>query len=205
MRATNRVRGLVVKASKPPSFPRAAPAAPPPRGERGARVCVAQIGAPHGVRGEVRLKSFTADPVAIADYGLLESEDGGAQFEIASLRPAKDHFVARLRGVDDRDAAARLTNMRLYVPRDRLPPLDEGEFYHTDLIGLPAFDIGGDQIGIVIAVQNFGAGDLLELRVDGGQSVLLPFNDTTVPMVDIAGRRIVINPPDGLFNSAANE
>ena len=85
------------------------------------RICVAQIGAPHGVRGEVKLWSFTADPLAVKDYGALESEDGAARFEIEAVRPAKDHLVARLRGVSDRDAAGRLTNLKLFVPRERLP------------------------------------------------------------------------------------
>ena len=91
------------------------------------RICVAQIGAAHGIRGEVRLWSFTEDPLAVADYGPLESEDGTRRFEIEALRPAKDHFVARLAGVADRDAAEKLTNIELYVPRDRLPPIEDDE------------------------------------------------------------------------------
>src|SRR5262249_59312072 len=104
----------------------------------GARVCLGQIGAAHGVRGEVRLRSFTSDPAAIADYGPLETEDGRV-LEIEALRPAKDHFVARLSGVRDRDAASALTNAMLYVPRERLPQTqDPDEVYHADLIGLAA-------------------------------------------------------------------
>ena len=86
------------------------------------RICVAQIGGPHGIRGEVKLKSFTADPMAVKDYGPLTSEDGRRSFEIEAVRPAKGHLVARFRGVDDRDAAERLTNLKLFVPRERLPP-----------------------------------------------------------------------------------
>ena len=108
------------------------------------RICVAQIGAPHGVRGEVKLWSFTADPLAVKDYGTLESEDGAARFEIEAVRPAKDHLVARLRGVSDRDAAGRLTNLKLFVPRERLPePEADDEFYHADLIGLAVVDADG--------------------------------------------------------------
>src|ERR1700754_5279899 len=100
------------------------------------RVCVAQIGAAHVVRGEVRLWSFTADPMAVTRYGPLESADGTRRFEIASVRSAKNHLVARLKGVDDRDEADRLTNIKLFVPRERLPEPETDEFYHADLIGL---------------------------------------------------------------------
>jgi len=101
------------------------------------RVCVAQIGAAHGIRGEVRLRSFTEDPMAVASYGPLESEDGKRRFTIEAMRPAKDHFVVRLEGIGDREAAEKLTNVRLYVPREVLPPIEEDEtFYHADLVGL---------------------------------------------------------------------
>ena len=167
-----------------------------------ARICVAQIGAAHGTRGEVRLWSFTADPVSVKDYGPLESEDGTAQFEIEALRPAKDHLVARLSGVHDRAQAEGLVNLRLYVPRERLPQAAPEEFYHADLIGLRVEGLDGREIGTVVAVQNFGAGDLLELRAAGeSNTVLLPFTSATVPVVDIAGGRIVIDPPHNLFKS----
>ena len=133
------------------------------------RICVAQIGAAHGTRGEVRFWSFTADPLAILDYGPLESEDGSVRFEIESLRPAKSHLVARLAGVSDRTAAEKLANVRLYVPRERLPPPADDEFYHADLI---------------------------EVRPEGASdTVMLPFTETAVPVVDVAGGRIVIDPP----------
>jgi 16S rRNA processing protein RimM len=166
------------------------------------RVCVAQIGAPHGTGGEVRLRSFTADPAAFLGYGPLESEDGAASFEIEAVRPAKDHLVARLKGVRDRNAAQALTNLRLYVPRARLPAPEPEEFYHADLIGLRCEDRAGVALATVVAVHNFGAGDLLELRPAGaGATVLLAFNAVTVPVVDIAGGRIVIDPPRNLFES----
>jgi len=161
-----------------------------------ARICVAQIGAPHGVRGEVRLKSFTADPVAVKDYGPLESEDGAASFVIETLRPAKDHFVARLRGVNDRTAAERLARTRLFVPRERLPPPAADEFYHVDLIGLIAVTAGGDEVGTIAAVHDFGAGAVLELAPRaGGTHLMLPFSETFVPTVDIAGGRVTVVPP----------
>jgi 16S rRNA processing protein RimM len=167
----------------------------------GARICVAQIGAPHGVRGEVRLKAFTEDPAAVAQYGPLETEDGSARIEIEALRPGKTHLVARLRGIADRDAAERMTNVRLYVPRERLPPPeDDDTFYYADLIGLTAVDRSGAKIGTVVAVQNFGASDLLEIAPDkGGVSVLLPFTAAVVPQVDIAFGCITVEPPAGTF------
>jgi 16S rRNA processing protein RimM len=168
----------------------------------GARVCLGQIGAAHGVRGEVRLRSFTSDPAAIADYGPLETEDGRV-LEIEALRPAKDHFVARLSGVRDRDAASALTNLMLYVPRERLPQTqDPDEFYHADLIGLAAVDQTGKTLGTIVAIHNFGAGDLIEIKPHtGGNTELVPFDTTHVPEVDIASGRIVIHPPDGLFKA----
>jgi 16S rRNA processing protein RimM len=162
----------------------------------GARICLGQIGAAHGVRGEVRLRTFTADPEAITGYGPLETDDGRI-VEIESLRPAKDHFVAKLSGIGDRDAAARLTNVKLYVSRDRLPALDSAdEFYHADLIGLSVADRAGHNRGTVIAVHNFGAGDLIEVRPDiGGETDLVPFDDRHVPLIDLASRRMIVDQP----------
>lgn len=159
------------------------------------RVCVAQIGAPHGVRGEVRLRAFTVDPATITRIGPLASEDGRA-FVIEALRPAKDMFIARLKGVGDRTAAEKLTNLRLYVAREALPEPEEEEFYHADLIGLAATLADGTVVGTVVAVHNFGAGDVLELRPPSGPTEMLPFTKAAVPVIDIAGRRLVIDPPD---------
>jgi 16S rRNA processing protein RimM len=163
-----------------------------------ARVCLGQIGAAHGVRGEVRLRSFTADPGAITRYGPLETEDGRV-FEIESLRPAKDHFVARLAGIRGRDAAAQLANIKLYVPRERLPkPEAADEFYHADLVGLAVVDRAGEKLGTVVAVHNFGAGDLIEVRqAEGEPTQMLPFDEATVPEVDLAAGRLVVELPAG--------
>jgi len=160
------------------------------------RICLGQIGAPHGLRGEVRLRSFTADPDAITGYGPLETEDGHV-VKIETLRPAKDHFVARLTGVSDRNAAERLTNIKLYVPRERLPaPQSADEFYHADLIGLAVIDGNGNDLGTVLAMHNFGAGDLVEIKpTNGGVTKLLPFNEATVPVVDLAAGRLIVEPP----------
>ena len=122
-------------------------------------------------------------------------------FAIEAMRPAKDHFVARLAGIRDRDAARELAATKLYVPRERLPaPEAADEFYHADLIGLAVVDRAGENLGTVVAIHNFGAGDLIEVRPNaGGKTELVPFNDTNVPEVDVAAGRIVIDPPAGIL------
>ena len=161
------------------------------------RICVARIGAAHGVRGEVKLWSFTEDPAAVAQYGPLETQDGTRCFEIEALRAAKDHFVARIAGVNDRDAAESLRNIELYIPRARLPKIEEADtFYHADLVGLDAVTPDGARVGTVHALHNFGAGDIIEIAPDGGgEPLMLPFNETTVPKIDVAARQIVVVPP----------
>ena len=160
------------------------------------RVLIARIGAPHGVRGEVRLFVFGADPEALFDYPLTD-EAGTRTFTVASLRPAKDHFVARLKGVDDRNAAEKLTNTDLFVPRDALPPAeDEDTFYHADLIGLRAEAPDGTLLGTVTALFDFGAGDILEYSpAGGGKTRLVPFTRAAVPVVEVAAGRVVIDAP----------
>jgi len=159
------------------------------------RVCIAQIGAAHGVRGEVRLKPFTEDPLSVTHYGALESEDGKRHFEIEAVRPAKDVLVARLKGVTDRNAAEALKNIRLYVAREKLPRPEPDEFYHADLIGLTAQRQNGETVGTVKAIHNFGAGDLLEIEPTSGATIMMPFDEATVPVVDIGAKKIVIEPP----------
>jgi 16S rRNA processing protein RimM len=169
------------------------------------RICVAEIGGAHGIRGEVRLKSFTAVPDAITRYGPLESDDG-RRFEIAALRPTKGLFIARLKGVGDRNAAEALRSLKLYVPRTRLAPPEPDEFYHADLIGLDVFDTTGRALGRIVAVPNYGAGDLLEIApADGRPPVLLPFTKAAVPTVDMAARRIVADPPAGAFDDTGRD
>jgi 16S rRNA processing protein RimM len=164
------------------------------------KVCVGAIAGAFGVRGEVRLKSFTATPEDIASYAPLETEDGARSFSVKITRQIKNGLAARLSGITDKDAADALRGTELYVPRDRLPSLPDDEFYHADLIGLPVTDTGGTPLGTVMAVLNNGADDLLELRAPGQkQSVLLPFTKAAVPTVDLAQGRIVADPPEGLF------
>jgi 16S rRNA processing protein RimM len=158
------------------------------------RIRVARIGAAHGIRGEVKLWSFTQDPMAIADYGPLETEDGARRLEIEALRPAKDFLVARIAGIGDREAAARLCNVDLFVSRDRLPPIEEADtYYHADLVGMAAVTPEGVPLGAVTAIHNFGAGDLVEIAsIAGGEPLLLPFTETVVPKIDAALRQITV-------------
>lgn len=163
-------------------------------------VLLAEIGAAHGVRGEVRLKAFTDDPEAFQDYGPL-SDDRGRRFVVKAARPLKDDMlVVAFEGVTDRNAAEALTRTKLYVDRSALPePEDEDEFYHTDLLGLAVETVSGEPVGTVVAVPNFGADDLLEIARPGARSVYVPFTRAVVPTVDVIGRRVVIDPPEGLL------
>jgi 16S rRNA processing protein RimM len=163
-------------------------------------VCVGAIAGAFGVRGEVRLKSFCADPQAIETYAPLLTEDGGRSFTVALSMPISNGFAARLGGVATREQADALRGVRLYAPRDRLPSLPDDEYYHADLIGLAVLDTGGTVLGRVKAVLNHGAGDLLEVQIEGGSaSVLLPFTRAAVPTVDLDSGRLIVDPPDGLF------
>ena len=163
-----------------------------------ARIAVGIFGAPHGVRGEMRLKSYTSDPLAITDYTPLTDQSGQRRFVLKKARTFKyDMLIVTVEGVTDRDAAARLTNLELYASRDVMPEVEEDEFYHADLIGLRALDDSGKDIGIVLAMHNFGAGDIVEVKpLDGGASLLLPFTKAIVPHVDIQAGTITIVMPD---------
>ena len=164
-------------------------------------VCVGAIAGSFGVKGEVRLKSFCAEPEDIASYGALSSEDGKSSWDIKITRSVKNGFAARLKGVASKEAADALRGTRLYAPRERLPDLPDDEFYHADLIGLEILDTGGTPLGRVKAVLNHGAGDLLEVAgKDLKQPVLLPFTKAAVPTVDLTKKRIIADPPDGLFD-----
>jgi 16S rRNA processing protein RimM len=158
---------------------------------------VAEIGGAHGIGGEVKLKSFTADPMALKGYSPLESEDGTTRFAIEALRPGKSHLIAQLRGILDRSAAERLAGVKLFVPRACLPPVATDEFYHADLVGLRAITAEGAEIGTVMAVHDFGAGAILELQLaQSDATLMLPFTATCVPEVDLARGRIMVVPPE---------
>jgi 16S rRNA processing protein RimM len=160
-----------------------------------AQVCVARIGAAHGVRGAVKLWTFTEDPFAVTRYGPLSTKDGARAFEVANAHVGKGHLVATLKGVTTRNEAERLNGVELYVARERLPATDEDEYYHTDLIGLVAVTTADHPLGKVIAIHNFGAGDIIEIAPPKGATMLLPFTNAVVPTVDIAGGRVVIELP----------
>jgi 16S rRNA processing protein RimM len=154
-------------------------------------VLMGEIGRPHGVRGLVRLHAFTADPRAIGGYGPLTDVTGARRFVVTPLPGG----LGRIEGIADRDAAARLTGTKLYIERDRLPaPADPDEFLLCDLEGLTAFDAAGAALGTVRGVENYGAGDILAIEGPGGE-VLVPFTRVAVPVVDVAGGRVVVAPP----------
>lgn len=162
-------------------------------------ICVGAIAGAFGVRGEVRLKSFCAQPRDVARYGPLLTEDGARSFAVALGAPVPGGFAARLDGIDTREAAEALRGLRLHARRAMLPVLPNDEFYHADLVGLDVFDTGGAALGRVAAVLNHGAGDLLEVRRPDGEVVLLPFTVAVVPTVDLAAGRAVADPPEGLI------
>ncbi len=165
------------------------------------RVCVGAIAGAFGVRGEVRLKSFCAEPSDIATYGPLTLGDTDTAVTVTLTRPVKAGFAARLSGIATKEGADRLRGTRLYAPRTALPSLPDDEFYHADLIGLAVVDTGGSAIGKVAAVLNHGASDLLDVRGPGIKgSALIPFTKDIVPTVDLSAGRIVVDPPEGLLS-----
>jgi 16S rRNA processing protein RimM len=159
------------------------------------QICVARIGAAHGVRGAVKLWTFTEDPLAVKHYGPLMTKDGARQFEVMHVREAKDHLVATLKGIATREDAERLNGLELYIARDKLPETDEDEYYHADLIGLAAVNAADKPLGRVVAIHNFGAGDIIEIAPANGATMLLPFTNAVVPTVDLAGGSVVIELP----------
>jgi 16S rRNA processing protein RimM len=161
-----------------------------------APICVARIGAAHGVRGAVKLWTFTQDPLAVKAYGPLRTKDGAREFEVTQARQAKDHLVATFEGVTTREEAERLNGIELYVARERLPDTGNGEYYHADLIGLAAVTAANAPLGRVVAIHNFGAGDIIEIAPPSGATMLLPFTNAVVPTVDLSGGRVVIELPE---------
>ncbi|HXY57357.1 MAG TPA: ribosome maturation factor RimM [Methylocystis sp.] len=159
-------------------------------------VLLGRFGAPHGLAGEIRVQSFTADPKAIVGYGPLTDRAAGQSFALSRVRPhGKDMLVARVEGVTSRDAAERLKGVELYAARENLPEPDQDEFYLADLVGLRAETTEGAPLGVVVAVRNFGAGDILEIAPERGETALYPFTKAVAPTVDVKGGRVVIAPP----------
>ena len=163
------------------------------------RVCVGAIAGAFGVQGEVRLKSFCAEPAAIADYGPLFTEDGTRSFKIKLTRPLAGGLGARLAGIATKEEADALKGTNLYADSARLPRLPDDEFYHADLIGLEVRDTGGAVLGVLHAIHNHGAGDILEVTGNGRKvALMIPFTRAAVPTVDLAARRIIADLPEGL-------
>lgn len=165
------------------------------------RVCLGRALGARGLKGEVRIKTYTEDPLSISRYGTLEDEAGGRRFEIKKVRAAKDGVVVQLKGVTTREGADALKGTGFYVNRDKLPEVDdEVTYYYADLIGLVAVNADGAALGQVVAVQNFGASDLLEIRpAVGGEGVLVPFTQEIVPDIDLEAGWLLMLPPEGIF------
>ncbi|MDP3659274.1 ribosome maturation factor RimM [Phenylobacterium sp.] len=160
-------------------------------------ILVARVGGAVGVRGEVRLSTFTEDPLSVAAYRDLRREDGSPGLTITSARIAKGGAVVRAKEVATRDQAEALRGLQLYVPRDLLPPPDEDEFYAADMVGLRVETQAGELLGLVKSVQDFGAGDLVEVQPTHGASWWLPFTREAVPVVSLAeGRLICVRPTE---------
>ncbi|MDP2699555.1 ribosome maturation factor RimM [Thalassospira sp.] len=165
-------------------------------------VCVGMITAPHGVRGAVRVKSYTVDPDDLVSYGPLFDAKGKQKYTLAPVGHVRDQLIAKIDGVDDRNGAERLRGTRLHVPREALPETgDEDEFYLADLVGLKAFHVNGSVFGTVRGVADFGAGDVIEIALEEGRGkvVVLPFTKAMVPDVVLSERKLVVNPPEGLL------
>lgn len=160
------------------------------------RICVGVIAGAFGVRGEVRLKSFCAQPEAIAAYAPLWNEDGSRRFTVKLTRGSGGGLTARLSGIETKEQADALKGLQLFADREKLPNLPDDEFYHADLIGLEALDTSGRALGRVQAVHNHGAGDILEIQGPGGASLLIPFTLAAVPTVDLTAGRVIVDPPE---------
>jgi 16S rRNA processing protein RimM len=159
------------------------------------RILLGVVAAPHGVRGLVRIRSYTEDPMAVGAYGPLSDETGRKQYRVEALSAARGAVLARIEGVADRTAAEALRGLRLYVERSVLPEAGEREWYEADLVGLAAVGRDGRDWGKVVAFHDFGAGPMME--VSGG--LMLPFTDEAVPEIDVEGGKVVVSPPAGLL------
>jgi 16S rRNA processing protein RimM len=165
--------------------------------DKSPRILLGRIVTVHGIRGDVVIQSYAAEPADIAAYGPLQSADGARDFRVKVVRVTPKGVIAHIAGVDDPNAAEALRGTDLYVLRAKLPAADEGEFYYADLVGLRAESEAGELIGTVVAVQNFGAGDLLEIRLEGQQvTEFVPFTDAFAPVVDIPDGRVVVVLPE---------
>lgn len=163
--------------------------------EQTRRVLLGEISGVHGIRGDILVRTYTATPEAIANYGPLTNATGAKAYSLTIVRVTDKGVVARIAGISDRTTAEALRGTKLFVARERLPEAPASEFYHADLIGLKALTEDGTQLGEIVSVQNFGAGDLLELKPLTGTSEFIPFEDQWVPHVDLATGTLIIKRP----------
>ncbi len=169
-------------------------------------ICIAAIIGAFGIKGEMRVKSFCANPADLDAFGPLSNEDGSEAYDLRVIGPIKGGFACRIKGVQYKDQADALKGIRLYTNRDNLPSLPDDEFYHADLVGLDVFDTGGEKLGQITAVHDHGAGDFLEITGKGiKNTVLLPFTQDAVPTVDLGAGRIITDPPKGVFPEAKDD
>jgi 16S rRNA processing protein RimM len=169
------------------------------------RVCVGRIAGAHGVQGLIRINSYTEDPMDVAAYGPVTDENGERMFELEAKRMTKTQVVVRIKGVMDRNAAEALQGLRVYVLREVMPPTDDDEFYCEDLVGLEAETVDGKSLGNVLSLQEFGAGEMLEIGRRRGGTTLVPFTKDVIPLVDLEAKRVVIDPPPGLLEPITKE
>ena len=175
------------------------------RNSKRSMVRIGHIAGASGVKGDLRISSYTEHPLDVCAYGPLEDKEGKEKFLLKPKRMAKGHVIAHADGIDNRDAAERLRGKELFINREALPPPGEEEFYHNDLIDVAVFAVNGHVLGSVIAVHDFGAGTILEVARKTGKTVLMPFTKDVVPVVDLSAKRIEINPPEGLFGPIAQQ
>lgn len=169
-------------------------------------ICIGAIIGAFGIKGELRVKSFCANPADIGNYGPLSNETGSDTYDLRIVAPVKGGFSCRIKGVQYKDQADALKGVRLYTNRENLPNLPDDEFYHADLVGLDVYDTGGEKLGQITAVHDHGAGDFLEITGKGiKNTVLLPFTHEAIPTVDLKAGRIITDPPKGVFPEAKDE
>ncbi|MEM9630452.1 MAG: ribosome maturation factor RimM [Pseudomonadota bacterium] len=164
------------------------------------KVLLAKIGAAHGIRGEVRVKPFGDDPLSFTDYGVLTTRDGKQSFEVDKARVQKTVVITKFKEISDRNQAEELNGVELFIDRDQLPEPEEDEFYYSDLNGLNVLDQAGDTLGKIVAVQDFGAGDLLEIRPKRGKTFYIPFTREFVPEISLAEGQVTVDVPEGYLS-----
>jgi len=162
-------------------------------------VCVAKVASPHGVRGAVKLKAYTADPASLADYSPLYNKNGSKEFRIRILSTKNEMVTVKIEGIESRDEVAKLTNTELYADKNLFEELEEDEFYYSDLIGMEVFTVDGKKFGVIINIDDYGSGDVVEISLESGSHEMFPFDKKTFPEVSIKENRVIIIPPEVEF------